>query len=112
MWYLIVSIPDLCTLTYFKEHKGTYLHFGQHLPFVTIRIRANASTLMNPVGLEVYILSIHVPCVSEQSRLCKYAGSIEPSFIDKVCWLALLYIVDIDIFTQYFFVNQIYNLLN
>ena len=25
VWYLIVSIPDLCTLTYFKENWLTFL---------------------------------------------------------------------------------------
>ena len=28
MWYLIVSIPDLCTLTYFEDNELYFLSFG------------------------------------------------------------------------------------
>ena len=30
MWYLIVSIPDLCTLTYFAIEGGRYLNIPKH----------------------------------------------------------------------------------
>ena len=32
VWYLIVSIPDLCFLTYFKYHWLEKMHFLSHSP--------------------------------------------------------------------------------
>ena len=32
MWYLIVSIPDLCTLTYFERSYAFYTFINSHSP--------------------------------------------------------------------------------
>ena len=39
VWYLIVSIPDLCTRTYFKTNFGTLRHF---IKFVSVPLDFSA----------------------------------------------------------------------
>ena len=35
VWYLIVSIPDLCTLTYFHNYIGMYICVGIRADFIS-----------------------------------------------------------------------------
>ena len=51
MWYLIVSIPDLCNLTYFTW----FLESNNHISQFQSGFRSDRSTTDNLVRLETFI---------------------------------------------------------
>ena len=68
VWYVIVSIPDLCTLTYFKSN----LEFRYQIIVLSIKLR-NFAKLMIPIALfkkfpsEQFIASVEVSKIARCS---------------------------------------------
>ena len=84
VWYLIVSIPDLCTLTYFESWTGGTLHRNKLLPLIKVRHLAvtDVCTLYTTkYGLAAWNMSwnsliIHFIALNIDLRLINYRQNI------------------------------------
>ena len=63
VWYLIVSIPDLCTLTYF-EHT--------HLLFLGVNVESSKSNVESEsCSINYFVQNLHVHQTQEKGLLYK-----------------------------------------